>query len=424
MDSRLNKADTGELARKAALNSSEIKNLTRVLVKPLLHFIGYFLVIPLSYVIPKTNYVVLISRFGDFDGNLKYLYLYLTRLEDERAEFVFLTDKKGVYENLKVKGIRVWYYPSLVTMFRLLRTRLIIVDGNEWTKQLKYFFLFNSKKVQVWHGTGLKTIGLLKPAVKALSGFRKKFKKENTYYDLVVLSSDYQVSMRGGAFRYGHLLVNGLPRNDIFFDQDLIKDNNLGCDNEMIEQAVQFKKNGLNLITYAPTWRKYDYSFDHLSFKDLEAFAKHNRLIYILKLHPKHRCMLDLKAYQHIVEYDQYSDIYPLLTLTDLLITDYSSIYLDYLLTDRPIVFYPYDGDEYIGAERELLLDYEQMTPGPMCYSQREMEHQIQRILVEGKDDYSAERKSLRKKFFKYKDGRSAERLWQAVKNNLLTSDS
>ena len=386
-------------------------------LKLIVHFLGYSIITPLSYLVPKANYVVLSSRFGDFDGNLKYFYLYLLGLKEEKSEFVFLTDKKEVFNTLQEKEIKVWFYPSVATMFRLLRTRLIIVDGNEWVKQLKCYFLAGSKKVQVWHGTGLKTIGLLKPKVKALNKLQRAFRKENTYYNLVVLSSDYQVDKRSGAFRYGRLLVNGLPRNDIFFNPELLKSNNLNCDHNLLDEALNYINKGYKVIAYAPTWRKYNYSFDHLALEDLNNFAGQNNLIVVIKLHPKHKCFLDFSDYKHIFEYDQYSDIYPLLTYTDLLITDYSSIYLDFLLTNRPIVFYPYDGEEYLGEERELLLDYEQVTPGPVCYSQKDLEQQIYSFLVEGYDAFDADREALRKQFFKYQDGNSSQRLWQAIKS-------
>ena len=400
MSKYLIKAKTVVNTVKSLLKDFDIREFARKVLKSIFHFFGYCVIIPLSYIIPKGNYVVLISRFGDFDGNLKYLHLYLAGLKEEKLDLVFLTDKKEVFNTLKEKEIKVWFYPSFATMFRLLRTRLIIVDGNEWVKQLKYFFLYFSKKVQVWHGTGLKTIGLLKPAVKALNKFKILFLKENTFYDLVALSSDYQVEMRSGAFRYGRLLVNGLPRNDIFFNPDLVKCNNLNCDHNLLDEALNYKKKGYKVVAYAPTWRKYNYSFDHLALEDFNNFAGQNNLIVVIKLHPKHKCFLDFSGYRHIFEYDQYSDIYPLLTYSDLLITDYSSIYLDFLLIDRPIVFYPYDGEEYLGEERELLLDYEQVTPGPVCYSQKDLEQQLYSLLVEGYDAFASEREVLREKVF------------------------
>jgi len=154
------------------------KGLAWKILRHLFFTMAYGLIIPLAYLVPKANYVVLIPRFGDFEGNLKYLYFYLSGLKEEKNEFVFLTDKKNEYRELIKNGINAWFYPGLLTFFKLLRTRIIIVDGGEWAVKLKFFFLYKSRKVQVWHAAGLKVIGLLRPAIKQLSDFRKKFKIE------------------------------------------------------------------------------------------------------------------------------------------------------------------------------------------------------------------------------------------------------
>ena len=395
-----------------------LRRTTKQIIRVPLFLIGYLIIIPVSYMTPKKNYVVLTTRFGDFEGNLKYLFLYLNNLEENDLEFIFLTEKKEVYRRLKDKGFQVWFYPGFFTILKLFRTGTLIVDGNEWAKNLKYFFLFGAKKAQLWHGTGLKTIGLLKPAIKKLSRFRQMLKKEYTYYDLLVLTSDYQVKMRSKAFRYGKLLVNGYPRNDIFFEETDF-DYSLGSDYSLIEKCRQYKKEGFSLVTYTPTWRKFDHTL-HLDLDALDAFAGKSMIKFIIKLHYKHDCSPEVSRYKNIIEYDKYSDVYPLLAVTDLLITDYSSIYLDFLLLEKPVVFFPYDIDDYTDNERELLIDFNHVTPGPKVYNQEELEKELYVHIVEGQDSYKLQREEQRKKFFKYRDGKSSERLWDAVKKYLL----
>lgn len=405
-----------------AINKKTLEKLTlllRTILKKPLYLIGYIIFVPLSCLMPKNKkYVVLTSRFGDFEGNLKYFFLYLNSL-DEDFEFVFLTEKRDVYRKLKERGFRTWYYPRPGTVFRMLRTPYLIVDGNEWARNLKYFILYSTKKVQLWHGTGLKTIGLLKPTIKNLGKFRQKLKKEYIYYHLLTLSSEYQVQVRSKAFRYGSILINGLPRNDIFFQQGAPGDD-LGCDHETIEKCNRLQEKGLKIAVYTPTWRLHNHTFGQLDLEELNRFCQKNGIIFVIKLHYKHECCLDVGKLSNVLEYNQYADGYPLLARTDLLITDYSSIYLDFLILNRPIVFYPYDSEAYIGNERELLLDYNTITPGPKCYNQGELEREIYRHLVEGKDEYKGQREDMAGKFFKYRDGRSSERLWQAIKENIL----
>ncbi|MCW3488832.1 CDP-glycerol glycerophosphotransferase family protein [Dethiobacter alkaliphilus] len=395
------------------------KKIWKFIYKKTLLLLGYCIIIPISFLVPKNDSVVLTSRFGDFEGNLKYLFIYLNSLNEQSVKFVFLTEKKHVYTKLREKGFEVWFYPSISTFFKMFRTRLLIVDGNEWTKNLKYFFLFSAKKVQVWHGTGLKTIGLLKPSINKLSKFRKILKKEYTFYHLLALTSEFQVKVRGKAFRYGTLLINGLPRNDMFFTK-ITSDDGLGCNYELIDRLIEYKQKGLSVVAYTPTWRKHSENFDHLDLSSLNSFAQKNNIMLVIKLHSKHNCDLDRFNFSNIIEYDRYADVYPLLSLTDLLITDYSSIYLDFLLLDRPITFFPYDSEKYIGGERDLLLDYNKTTPGPKCYNQEELQEEIYVQVVERVDKYKSLRNEMRNKFFKYHDGHSSERLWSTIKSNFF----
>lgn len=390
----------------------------KAIKKTVTRFFGYVVLVPLAIIIPKDNYVVLITRFGEFEGNLKYLYLYFNSLHDDNYRFVFLTEKPEVYKDLMSRGFRVWYYPSLLTAARLLRTGLIIVDGNEWSKRLKFFLLFRSKKVQVWHGTGLKVIGLLRPAVKSLSNLRRKFAVENIYYDLLSLSSAYQVEKRSRAFRHGRVIINGLPRNDIFFNRDQLSA--AGGDQRLVKKCRDLGSSGYKVVAYTPTWRQDPTWVSHFSLPELEDFAERHRLIVIIKLHPKDQGEPGVKDYKNIFEYSRVDDVYPLLTITDLLVTDYSSIYLDYLLTGRPVVFYPFDSESYIGSERELLIDYQEVTPGPICHNLGEVKNAIFDFLVEGTDNYRDSRQMLREKFFRYADGKSSERLWHTIKEDLL----
>ncbi|HCF38358.1 MAG TPA: hypothetical protein DER56_04685, partial [Thermosipho africanus] len=63
------------------------------------------------------------------------------------------------------------------------------------------------------------------------------------------------------------------------------------------------------------------------------------------------------------------ADVYTFLNLLDILMTDYSSIYFDFLLWNRPIIFFPYDLEYYRDEDRGLIFDYEDFTPGPKVYT-------------------------------------------------------
>ena len=119
----------------------------------------------------------------------------------------------------------------------------------------------------------------------------------------------------------------------------------------------------------------------------------------------------------NIINYNATADIYPALNLFDALITDYSSIYFDYLLLDRPVIFYPYDYDNYIRNDRSLLFDYKQMAPGHICMSQDEIEAALLQI---ADDPYKQKRHEVLELVFNHKDDMASSRLWQVLRDDYI----
>jgi len=83
---------------------------------------------------------------------------------------------------------------------------------------------------------------------------------------------------------------------------------------------------------------------------------------------------------EHIFFLSGAVDIYPVLDRIDILITDYSSIYFDWLLLDKPVVFFIPDYDEYTSASRELYDEYEALTAGPKVKSTKELLDRLQAV--------------------------------------------
>ena len=120
---------------------------------------------------------------------------------------------------------------------------------------------------------------------------------------------------------------------------------------------------------YMPTWRNgqndsfiQDAGFD---FDDLNRILRERNAIFLFKLHPAVKIVWNNEAdLSNIVFLDKNMDIYPILYFVSTLITDYSSIYYDYLLLDRNIILFPFDKQEYISNSDDLVFDYDKYTPG------------------------------------------------------------
>ena len=145
-----------------------------------------------------------------------------------------------------------------------------------------------------------------------------------------------------------------------------------------------------------------------------------NKIVFVFKYHTKtwQDHTYDLSGMSNIIEYQKNSDIYPLLGKCDAMITDYSSIFVDYLLLDRPVIFFPFDHDHYINSERALQFDYKEVTPGKKCFTYDELESELNKTVVKGKDEYRKERKKVLKKFFDTADGNSCDRILEYIEKN------
>ncbi|MGX8694635.1 MAG: CDP-glycerol glycerophosphotransferase family protein, partial [Methanobrevibacter sp.] len=95
-----------------------------------------------------------------------------------------------------------------------------------------------------------------------------------------------------------------------------------------------------------------------------------------------------------IYDLTDYDSIEEMFLVSDILITDYSSVMFDYAILDRPIFLYTYDMEEYRDKLRGIYFDIEELSPGPILYTSKEVEEAILNI-----DDTESETRDLRRRF-------------------------
>ncbi|GER68828.1 hypothetical protein BpJC7_01310 [Weizmannia acidilactici] len=290
------------------------------------------------------------------------------------------------------------------SIYHLATSRYIVVDNY-------YGFLAatNFKKevecIQVWHAAGaFKTFGLKDKSINTRTkGAITRFKKVYSQFHKIVIGSDIMQSIFKEAFGVGsdNFLCTGVPRTDLFFD-DLLKEQTI--------RKIYQKHSGLmhkKIILYAPTFR--DYELNNFSLKlDLALMSQELKddYVVIIKLHPvvkNKKALADYKGF--ILDFSHYDDINELLLITDILITDYSSIPFEFSLLKRPMIFYPYDLKSY-QENRGFWKEYEQLVPGPIAFNTEE----IIRLIKE--NDFDMERiVEFSTQWNKYSDGKSSYNL-------------
>jgi len=410
------------------------KNIRRI--KFLLYIlIGRCIVWSVSYLLKKffkKRYILFIGRDdGKFVDNVKYIYLHFARkrkeLRSNGLEILFLTENKDVYSLLKKSFLPVEYFPSFEGLKALLSTRLLIVDNWMWIRKFKGFILRSVKKLQLWHGIAFKYIELMNKY--EFSSNRKKCLNKLlgrfSHYEVVISTSPfYTENVFKKAFNCKEIWETGYPRNDIFF-RDLEAYDLLFTDKEVLQVVKKMKENGYKIILYAPTFRDTGgdvFSDGVLDVKRLDSFLQKLNVLMVIKFHPDPNFNYYLfENCTNIILYDNDKDVYPLLKNVNCLITDYSSIYMDYLLTDRPIIFFPYDYEKYIRQDRKIQFDYYWTTPGEKAFNQEELEILIKKIVMDKIDNFREKRNEIRKIAFKHQDGAASERIFIRILDLLKT---
>ncbi len=255
--------------------------------------------------------------------------------------------------------------------------------------------------------------------------------------DYVLSTSDMVTEIYSKAFDVdkNQMLVAGYPRNDVLLKP--IKNMEIGMNISVLNKIRNYKNEGKKIIVYMPTWRDTgDEPIEKiLDFQILEKELEQLNAFLIIKRHQGSLNTLfqsddnekiDVATLKHIIISNPKSDIYPLLSKTDLLITDYSSIFVDFLFLNRPIIFYSYDLKKFLEKDRDLYFEYESTVPGIIVKDFPALISAIKDIIVERKDDYSEKRGLLLAKYFNNYDGDSSKRLVELLskKHNLKITNT
>lgn len=320
------------------------------------------------------NKVVFVVSFSE---NNQSIYKEMIR-QDSTCRIIFLATEQMHPTFSKLKGASTlffeWKNPLqfMKGIYHLATSKVVMVD-NYYGFLAQIRFRDSVQCIQLWHANGaIKKFGLKDPS----NGTRtnraiQRFKRVYNSFDKVVVGSEAMADIFKQAFGVEdeRIVRTGIPRTDIFFDhakQTKIVQN-------MYKQYPYLKNK--KIILYAPTYREKDLQdFQlQLDFQELLSQLKQEYAL-IIKLHPAIKSEIDIPSeFDHLVyDFSDYHSMNELLFISDLLITDYSSIPFEYSLLNRPIIFYLYDLEEYM-KERGMWENYLEFLPGPIAYTTKEI---------------------------------------------------
>jgi len=338
----------------------------------------------------KENQILIASNTkNQLYGNLLYIYEELKEY-DYNIKILTMDDKCSFKERMKYE-FKILFYSA--------RFKYILIDD--------YFNLMytlkirnEAKFIQVWHALGaFKKVGYARP------DYDKKSKAHKNYTDTIV-SSDSVVDNYAEAFGIDRSKVHpiGVPRTDLFFD-------NVKKDNIKKQIYLQYPfLQGKRIILFAPTFRGEGrnsayYPNELIDLKNIYQNLKEDD-IFILKLHPfiKKRLVINDEFKDKIIDFTNYKDINELLLITDLLITDYSSVIFEYSFMEKPIIFYVPDLIEY-GDRRSFFYEYNEYVYGSIATNQEQLIKNIKNPRVD-----KEKIKEFKNKFLNRCDGNSTKR--------------
>ncbi|WP_226036351.1 CDP-glycerol glycerophosphotransferase family protein [Aquibacillus saliphilus] len=377
-----------------------------------------------SKLFPKSNRIVIFgSENGNgFRGNPMYIFLEMVKNPEIRC--IWIAKSESIVRNLNERGYEAYLANSRRGIYYQLRARLAI-HSHAINDDFNNRFLGGVISYNTWHGVGLKKVWGANKKTYSYKVINEKSRLKRFFGMLVVRTNlgkkSYVVSTSEKVTSYypetfltsnKRILELGQVRNDVFYQET----------DEDLQIPKWYKDN--NVILYMPTHRgkgKLDSNVNEVfNFEELNHFCEEMNVKFVFKRHMYSEGNVPTR-YQNIIDISNETfDPQFLLKYAEMLVTDYSSCYTDYLLLDRPVVFYCYDLTNYLKSSNEMYHDYFDVTPGPRPKEFSGMLDAIKESL-ENPSIYANERKRVLNIFYsKQNQGKVLEKQVNYIYNNLL----
>lgn len=322
----------------------------------------------IDWLFPKNKHKILfvVKDKTYYSGNLRVVMETYISHDTENLyiykDGILSSKLKKELEALKVTVLSGF---TLHTIWHILTSGTIILSHNprdaHLTRKLK-----NRKIINLWHGVAIKQIELLMPNIDEEKLLL--LKNNSTLYDMVIASSEQDKVTNASAFGIplNQVHVTGLPRYEIL-KQDYILGNVLKLEDSKIRKIKGTRK----LVLFAPTFRENNTSaieqITSTEWKAISSFAEESNIVFGIRPHPydiKHLPkQIQEDASFSLFENSEFTEVNILLKHTDILIVDFSSIWIDYLLLHKPIIGFSKDYNWYLEKERGFVYDFDTIFP-------------------------------------------------------------
>ncbi len=331
-------------------------------------------------------------------------------------------DYRVIHIGLNVRAIpEIEYYENACDFIRQLATARVLFLSTTNSLLSQFDLRSETQVIQLWHGAGVfKKIGYSTTDNSRFGLTQKDREEYDQYrnYSFVTIPSEEQAWIYEDAMHIsrssGILAPVGVSRTDVFYDSDYID----RARETLYSHFPQIK--GKSIILYAPTFRGSVRDAKAPDALDIPAMAESLSEDYVLLI--KHHGVIkslpsipgDLEnVFAFDMNRNDIMDIDRLLAVSDICITDYSSLAFEYSILERPLIFFAYDLEDYID-QRGMYYDYDEITPGPVARTTPEI---IDYILHLDERFDSGEVKRFKNKYVDMCDGHATERTLALLEN-------
>lgn len=284
--------------------------------------------------------------------------------------------------------------------------------------------------VNLWHGIPLKRLFALANPEQRRHGDRNRVRRlERRDYAGLIASSDVDAHAMAAIFHPlppERVWVTGLPRNDFLrMSEDRLPTDQRG----QLAQLRQLRR-GRRLVLYAPTYRDASvatspcYRFDDTEVDALKALLRRHDAVLGMRSHYLRNGAVPCDPQRHLdnetlfdLGHDHFHEIAPLLRESAIVVTDYSSVYIDALYLERPVLGFAYDLEHYRARQNGLLYDMALAFPGPVTTDFNDFLDTLDRMLEPGSTQVDPRYGQVRRMFFRHDDCGNAQRVVDRIKD-------
>ena len=391
-------------------------------------FLARFILFPIywaSGLVPRRRDLWVFGSWGGyrFADNGAAFFTYCREVLGDDIELVWISRKPSVIRRLRARNFNAHWVWSPKGVAACLRAGFHIFDC--YPKDTNYWLGRGATRINLWSGVPLKVIQ------------RQHDNPRNRHYrlfhgylperwflsmmmpwhvfrpDLMVATSVEcgEITREAFGLAKGKVAVTGYPRNDVLFDTARSV---AAFDTSLPAEFTSAADSERTVILYLPTYRDSGKSYMNMNWERLDELMEDIGSTFFFKTHPVDRLKNEISC-KNVHQLPQLIDVYDLLPRTDILISDYSSIVFDFMMLNRPIIYYTPDLEEFLSSSRALNFHPKEIAVGPMCESFAELLAALEQIVLSGAAEYDSKRREVFPRLQAFRDGRASERVLAVI---------